>query len=67
MKETLLILLLISSISYSQTKEETLDWLNLKLETYGDNSIMGTYQVSIKDDDDYGKILFFTKKNGILY
>jgi phosphomevalonate kinase len=64
MKYILLILLiLISQFSISQTKEETINWLNLNLENYGDNSIMGTYQIEIKDDSDYGEYLFFIKKS----
>jgi hypothetical protein len=49
--------------SYSQTKEETLEWLNLNLENYGDNQIMGTYQIEIKTDPNYGEYLLFTKES----
>lgn len=64
MKNIFLILLIfITTLGYSQTKEETIDWLNLKLETYGDNSVMGTYQIEIKNDEDWGEILVFTKKS----
>ncbi|QBA63193.1 hypothetical protein [Muriicola soli] len=63
MKNLFLLFVLISNVNFSQTKEETIEWLNLKLESYGDNSFMGTYQVEIKDDSDWGEILVFTKKS----
>ena len=62
MKNIFLLLIITSQINFSQTKEETIDWLNLKLETYGE-SLSGTYQVSIKESKDYGEYLLFTKKD----
>lgn len=56
-----LLLLVVCHLTYSQTKDETIDWLNRSLENYGDNSIMGTYQISTKIDDNYGEYLIFTK------
>ncbi|WP_345275538.1 hypothetical protein [Litoribaculum gwangyangense] len=56
-------LILSTALIYSQTREETLDWLNLKLEEFGDNQIMGTYQISIKKDDNYGDYLLFVRKS----
>lgn len=63
MKKTFLLLVLISQLSFSQTKEETINWLNLNLETYGDNSSMGTYQIELKNHNDYGEMLLFTRKS----
>lgn len=63
MKKTLLLLILISQFGFSQTKEETINWLNLNLENYGDNAIMGTYQIELKNHKDYGEMLLFTKKS----
>lgn len=56
-------ILIITSVSYSQTKTETIEWLNRKLETYGDNYMMGSFQISIKHHNDFGEILVFTKKS----
>jgi hypothetical protein len=61
MKKILVLFLLLCQISFSQTKEETIEWLNLNLENYGDNQIMGTYQIEAKIDPDYGEYLLFTK------
>jgi len=63
MKKILVLFLLLCQISFSQTKEETIEWLNLNLENYGDNQIMGTYQIEAKIDPDYGEYLLFTKKS----
>lgn len=63
MKNILLLILLVSQFVFCQTKEETINWLNINLENYGDNSIMGTYQIELKDDSNYGENLIFTKKS----
>ena len=63
MNKILILFLLIFQVSFSQTKEETVEWLNLNLENYGDNQIMGTYQIETKIDPDYGEYLLFTKKS----
>ncbi len=62
MKKLILIIILIPQLSISQTKEETINWLNLNLENYGDNVIMGTYQIEIINDSNYGEYLVFTRK-----
>ena len=62
MNKILIVFLLIFQISFSQTKEETIEWLNLNLANYGDNQIMGTYQIETKFDAEYGEYLLFTKK-----
>lgn len=54
--------LLVFSNSYSQTKEETIEWLNSNLEEYGDKEFMGTYEIVLKNDKDYGEHLVFIKK-----
>lgn len=63
MPKILVLFLLICQISFSQTKEETIEWLNLKLEHYGDNDFMGTYQIETKNDSEIGEYLLFTKKS----
>ena len=57
---TILIVLSFQKVS-SQTLDETLDWLNFKLQEHCENTISGTFKISIKDDDDYGKFLFFSE------
>lgn len=63
MNKTLILFLLIFQVSFSQTKEETVEWLNLNLENYGDNMYFGTYQIEIKIDPNYGEYLLFTNKS----
>ena len=63
-KNIIFLILVFQTLSnYSQTKNETIEWLNLKLEEYGDNAIMGTYQISIVKNENYGEILMFKKKS----
>ncbi|WP_318345930.1 hypothetical protein [Flagellimonas baculiformis] len=62
MKKLIIVFFLISYLGFGQTKDETIDWLNLSLEHYGDNQVMGTYQISTKVDSNYGEMLIFTKK-----
>lgn len=59
----ILIILFISQSVFSQTKEESIDWLNINLGTFGENTIMGTYQIELKYDTDYGEYLVFTNKS----
>ncbi len=61
MKKIFLILILTSAIGYSQTKEETIDWLNNKFEEYTD-TFMGKFEVQIIDDENYGELLYFKQK-----
>ncbi|WP_340158743.1 hypothetical protein [uncultured Maribacter sp.] len=63
MNKILMIFLLIFQVTFSQTKEETVEWLNLNLENYGDNQIMGTYQIETKVDPNYGETILFTQKS----
>lgn len=63
MKKVTIFFLLFTSALHSQTKVETIEWLNRKLETYGDNYMMGSFQISTKHHNDYGEILVFTKKS----
>lgn len=63
MNKILILFLLIFQVSFSQTKEETVEWLNLNLENYGDNMYFGTYQIEIKIDPNYGEYLLFTNKS----
>lgn len=59
MKKFLLLIVLISQISFSQTKEETIDWLNIKFNEYTD-SYMGEYKIEIKNDPSWGETLFIS-------
>ncbi len=56
MKKIIILILLISNTSFSQTKKETLDWLNLKLSEYTD-SFMGEYSINVQNDKDWGEIV----------
>lgn len=57
MKRQLTILFLICiSNSFSQTKQETLSWLNQKLKEYTE-TFMGEFQVDTKVDQQWGEII----------
>lgn len=56
MKRIIILILLISNIGFSQTKKETIDWLNLKLAEYTD-SYMGEFSLNIQNDKDWGEVI----------
>ena len=56
MKKITILFLFILNFSYSQTKEETINWLNLKLKENSD-SYMGEYSIKIQKDKDWGETL----------
>lgn len=60
-------MMLVSLSNFSQTKQETIDWLNMKLKEQTD-SFMGEYKIEIKNDPSWGETLLITKKvnNSIL-
>jgi len=67
MKKITLLLLLTINLSYSQTREETVDWLNRYLDEYYSAGWGETYNIEIKKDDlgnDYIGIKVFYKPLG---
>lgn len=63
MKKSILFIILISQISFSQTKEETLDWLNLKLKEHTE-LIMGQYKFEIEKTENK-EIIYVTKMTDV--
>ena len=59
MKKIIILMLLFSSAIYSQTKQETIDWLNLKLREHSDG-LMGQYSIKIQNEKDWGEVLVIT-------
>ncbi len=51
-----IIVILASNLSSAQTKQETLDWLNLKLLEYTD-SFMGEFSINVENDPSWGEII----------
>lgn len=60
-KSILLLILLISYSTFSQTKQETIDWLNVKLKENSD-SFMGEFKIEINNNSDWGETLLITQK-----
>lgn len=63
MKKSIFFIILISQISFSQTKEETLDWLNLKLKEHTE-LIAGQYKFEIEKAEDK-EIIYVTKMTDV--
>lgn len=63
MKKIIILALLFSSICNSQTKAETIDWLNLKLTEYPDK-LNGEYIIKIQNDKDWGEVITVDVQNG---
>tara|TARA_R110002072_G_scaffold301933_1_gene482953 strand:+ start:659 stop:1141 length:483 start_codon:yes stop_codon:yes gene_type:complete len=63
MNKILILFILIFQISFSQTKDETIKWLNINLEHYGDNQFMGTFQIELREDENDEEYLLFIKKS----
>ena len=51
--------LFLSFLSYSQTKQETIDWLNMQFREHTD-SFMGEYKIEIKTDPSWGETLLIS-------
>lgn len=63
MRYLIIFILAFSFTINSQTKEETIEWLNTKLATYGTNTnMLGQMQIRIEHDEKYGEYLVFTNK-----
>lgn len=58
--QIILVLFFICNFSFSQTKEETIDWLNLKL-SENTTTLMGKYKIEIKYINGYGDTILITK------
>ena len=56
-------MLLIFNVGYSQTKEETIDWLNLKFKENVDK-LNGEYSIKIQNHKDWGEVITIDVKNG---
>lgn len=59
MKKLIILTFLFSCIGYSQTKQETIDWLNLKLRE-NTSGFMGQYSIKIQNETDWGETLVVT-------
>lgn len=56
MKKIIVLFVLLSHLGFSQSKEETLNWLNFKLSEYTD-SFMGEYSIYVENDKNWGEII----------
>jgi len=54
--------MLLISNAFSQTKEETIEWLNYKLAEETD-AFMGKFQIQVNKHNDWGEIISFSEKN----
>jgi len=61
MKKIIIGLLLISQVGFTQSKQETIDWLNQKFKENTD-PYMGEYSIKIKNEIDWGETLIITKR-----
>lgn len=66
--KTIIALVLFSLVanSYSQTKEETLEWLNDMLDQNTHEYPLGKFSISIRNDADYTNMIVIAKKTRIL-
>lgn len=62
MKKTILLFaILLSNFSNAQSKQETIDWLNLKLKEYTD-SFMGEFSMQIKNEPGWGDTVVISSR-----
>lgn len=60
-KFIIFVTILLSNIGFAQTKQETVDWLNLKLLEYTD-SFMGEFSINVENDSDWGEVIVVKKR-----
>lgn len=63
MKKIIILMLFIFNFGHSQTKEETIDWLNLKLKENKDR-LNGECSIKIQNEKDWGEVIIIDINDG---